>query len=518
MLSLSLRTKILFSVGIACAICAAMAVQVAKHYNEKEFVDGLIRKSQIIHSRLESATRYIARQGGLKVVIDNTTAKYTSPDQLNEKDKLDILRQVPVFAAMSIGADEADKEQYGFRVFSLTPRNEKNQATNFEKDIFNKFLNDPELKEQISNDGKVLTVYRPVRLSAENGCLNCHGSPDQSPWKNGKDILGFPMENWSDGKLHGVFAISNNISEAHAAQAQTGKFSNTFWLTFCIGVGCMLGMIFSVLITWGPLQKLKKAALRLKNTGIVVNKASYDIHSTAQGFSQSSILQASSLEETVATMEELTSRILSNTEAANTAARLAKSTQEVAAKGETEIKALIDSIEFLAEDSNKIVEITSVIDDIAFQTNLLALNASVEAARAGDQGRGFAVVADAVRSLALRSADSAKDIAALINASVEKINRGSEQASRSEKVLHEIVSSAAQVATLSQEIAFASQEQSSGISQISRAMNDMDRGTQANAAASEKSVEASGDLACQSEELIENVKALELVIEGKISE
>lgn len=176
---------------------------------------------------------------------------------------------------------------------------------------------------------------------------------------------------------------------------------------------------------------------------------------------------------------------------------------------------LIDSIQSISADSKKIAEITSVIDDIAFQTNLLALNATVEAARAGEQGRGFAVVADAVRSLSQRSAQSAKGIAELIQASVQKISTGSEQASRSGVVLSEIVNSIKKVADLNGEISLASQQQAQGIEQIGKAMNQLDQVTQENASSAEESALSATKLTTQSEALGESLLVLEEIVLGE---
>ena len=234
--------------------------------------------------------------------------------------------------------------------------------------------------------------------------------------------------------------------------------------------------------------------------------------------SQASSQQAASLEETVATLEELTAMVKVNSDNAKQAANLATSTRESAFKGEKDIQELIKAIQAISVDSKKIADITSVIDDIAFQTNLLALNAAVEAARAGEQGRGFAVVADAVRTLAQRSAESAKNIATLINESVERIEDGSEKAQQTGVVFADIVSSIKKVADLSSEISTASEEQANGIVQMGQAMNDLDQVTQENAASSEEAAAFAEKLADQSIGLRMNVKDLNQIVAGSSEE
>ena len=160
------------------------------------------------------------------------------------------------------------------------------------------------------------------------------------------------------------------------------------------------------------------------------------------------------------------------------------------------------------------VEIIAVIDDIAFQTNLLALNASVEAARAGEQGKGFAVVADAVRTLAQRSATSAKDISALIKDSVAKIEGGAQVANNNETVLKDMLVSIRKISELTSEVASMGSEQLSGVSQISKAVGQLDQASQTNAASAEETAASSERLREQSKSLQQVVSDLRRVVEG----
>ncbi len=200
--------------------------------------------------------------------------------------------------------------------------------------------------------------------------------------------------------------------------------------------------------------------------------------------------QASSLEETASSMEELTATVRQNADSAHTASKLALSASEVAVKGGAVVTDVVGTMASINDSSKRIAEIIGVIDGIAFQTNILALNAAVEAARAGEQGRGFAVVASEVCSLAQRSAAAAKEIKALIDDSVAKVDAGTLLVDKAGRTMDEVVTSVKRVTDIIGEIAAASVEQTSGIEQVNGAITAMDQATQQNAALVEQSAAA----------------------------
>src|SRR5450830_1469154 len=220
--------------------------------------------------------------------------------------------------------------------------------------------------------------------------------------------------------------------------------------------------------------------------------------------------QAGSLEETASAMEELTSTVRQNADNARQANQLATSASQVAVQGGSVVGQVVDTMESINASSKKIVDIISVIDGIAFQTNILALNAAVEAARAGEQGRGFAVVASEVRSLAQRSAAAAKEIKTLIDDSVEKVGQGSKLVAQAGVTMDEVVASVRRVTDVMGEITAASQEQSSGIEEVNRAITQMDEATQQNAALVEQAAAAAQSLQEQAGRLSQAVSVFKI--------
>lgn len=220
--------------------------------------------------------------------------------------------------------------------------------------------------------------------------------------------------------------------------------------------------------------------------------------------------QAASLEETAASMEQLTATVKQNAENARQASHLALSASETAQKGGKVVANVVQTMHDIAGSSQKIADITSVIDGIAFQTNILALNAAVEAARAGEQGRGFAVVAGEVRNLAQRSAQAAKEIKGLIEDSVNRVDMGSVLVESAGETMGDIVSAVTRVTDIMGEIASASDEQSRGIDQVGQAVSEMDRVTQQNAALVEESASAAAALEEQASMLTQAVSVFRI--------
>jgi methyl-accepting chemotaxis protein len=238
------------------------------------------------------------------------------------------------------------------------------------------------------------------------------------------------------------------------------------------------------------IQAMMEVVGGLTRTSRAVQLGAEEISRGCLDLSQRTEEQASSLAETTSSMERMTSMVRNNADNAVQANKLAVAAREQAERGGSVVGAAVAAMSEINTASNRIAEIIGVIDEIAFQTNLLALNAAVEAARAGEQGKGFAVVASEVRNLASRSAEAAKEIKALIQDSVGKVNEGTKLVHESGTVLGEIVTRVKKVTDVMAEIANSTREQASGIEQVNGAVSAMDSVTQQNAALVEQAAAA----------------------------
>jgi len=286
------------------------------------------------------------------------------------------------------------------------------------------------------------------------------------------------------------------------------RISLARWIsvTFLIMALAVVGLIIFVVrkIT----SQLQTITSSLADGATQIAAGSGQVSSSSQTLAQGASEQAASLEETSASAEEITSMTRQNAANTNQVAQLMSTVDHRVAEGNSTLETMIASMKQIKGSSDKISKIIKVIDEIAFQTNILALNAAVEAARAGEAGMGFAVVADEVRNLAQRSAQAAKDTAALIEESIATANEGSTQLQKVADVVGSITEAANKVKVLVDEVNIGSQEQAKGIEEIARSLTEMDKVTQGTAAAAEESASASEQMSAQAQSLAQIVDEL----------
>jgi methyl-accepting chemotaxis protein len=298
--------------------------------------------------------------------------------------------------------------------------------------------------------------------------------------------------------LSGVFSAEaariNNEAASSMAQFQT---------TLLVGSGCsiLLLLIVAAIVARSIPKPFAVVIAKLESMSTANTTSARQVTSASQSLAEGSSEQAASLEEVSATLEELYSMTKRNAESAQSAKRVANTARQAAETGADEMTRMQSAMDSIQQSSQEIAKIIKTIDEIAFQTNILALNAAVEAARAGEAGAGFAVVADEVRALAQRSAVAARETADKIAAAGERSAQGVQLSTRVASGLAEIVTLIREVDGLVIEVASSSQEQSTGLEQISVTITQLDKVTQGNAATAEETAAAASELTNQSDAL-----------------
>jgi methyl-accepting chemotaxis protein len=295
-------------------------------------------------------------------------------------------------------------------------------------------------------------------------------------------------------------------AELAAVKSQTTTAAATVIAAFIVIIGLVAFMIRSTRL------EMVELATHLTETAEGTTSAAGQVSTTAQSLSQSATEQAAALEESSASMEEMASMTRKNAENTRSAAALMGDVDGRVKESHAALDGMVGSMKSIQDSSQQVAKIIKTIDEIAFQTNILALNAAVEAARAGEAGMGFAVVADEVRNLAQRSAKAAKDTAELIEASIAKIDGGSQNVSHVSRSISAITDSVSQVKGLVEEVSVASRQQTQGIEQVSQAIAQMERVTQTTAATAEESAAASEELTAQADSAMGVVSRLTALV------
>jgi methyl-accepting chemotaxis protein len=445
---------------------------------------------------------------------------------------------IPVVASWSSVKPIAERFNFKFLTPShpnIPARNPKNNTGSDFKEVFNVF--DKGEKSYFLDDKKNnrLIMATPIRLSSS--CLICHGNPANSPSGNGLDLIGFKMENMKENDIKGAFVLIADMSSNASLQ-------HTITTIIIVSL-IVLSIIGACFARW--LQKkvnlpLTEGTQNIQMIGEQVASSAKQVSSASTALATGSSEQAASLEETSASMEEVSSMVKTNSENTLSSKELSAQARIAVETGKAQIEQMTSTlrdikgavvemkqaVSEMQEADNQVAKIVKNIDEIAFQTNILALNAAVEAARAGEAGMGFAVVADEVRNLAHRSAEAAKETSNKIESSIQKSHLNVQAStkvsdsinsleSKSRDVIasfETIIEKTISVDKVIDEIANASREQTSGVSQINNALGQMDKVVQSNASQAEETAAASQEMLSQAESLMETVKNILAVIEG----
>lgn len=466
-----------------------------------------------------------------------------------------IFRTVPVVAGWLAAGEAAKKENIAFFTPAFDARNKRNEPKegSFESDLLR------DLISQVAKGGDVCinrvdtatnTLHHMRGIKLDTSCMLCHGDPANSPTKDGKDVLGFRMENWKPGDMHGAFHVALPLSPVDQQVAGFISGGMMWTVPLILGAGVLLIWFMRSMLaglstlearlkdiaegegdltkrvdvsaqdeigrvgSWFNLfvKKIEIVISEVKAGAVQIDAGGMQIASASQSMAQGASEQASSLQQISASLEEISGQTDQSAENVRQANTLSQEAKKSADRGHQEMVQMNKAVNEIKASSGEISKIIRVIDEIAFQTNLLALNAAVEAARAGEAGKGFAVVAEEVRNLAQRSAEAAKNTSAMIEDSVRRSENGVQIAGRVGQALEEITSATNKVNALLSEIASSASEQATGLGQINQGVSQLDQVTQQNAGNSE-------ELASSAEQMSSQVSSLnDLVNQFKVSD
>lgn len=493
----SFRIKILSVVLVSCVICTLSAIVLTRFLVRESGERALRDKASAILSRIEEAKNYVGDLGMLPQMIDETRLRF--PDgNLPKEHKERLMKAVPILVLFNLGYSGEKSDGYRFRLFADQPRREEHRASVEELELLNAFGQDPFLPQivQKSEDGKLYTVTRPIRLEERQGCLSCHGNPARSPWGNGTDIFGYPMEDRKNGSLGGAYSVTVDMKPVNDL-----LMKSTRQIAVGGSVFTLAALLVGFLFLNAPLRRVNKVTKTLEVAGEEIGEAGRRVGDVSTNVAHSTSEASESLEETVLALDSLSKIASQNSESAKEGATLARDAEDTVKQGQKELEDLMEAMDRIHKDSRRASEAINLINDIAFQTNLLALNAAVEAARAGEQGKGFAVVAEAVRTLAQKTSTAATDISELMSESTGVAENGARFAQSTGRVLSELLASVSKMIQVSNSISMAADEQVRGLSGLNDVLGQLDQLAQNNVVSADVSAQMSSKLRNHAEQL-----------------
>ena len=484
--AMKLHTKLILAL-----VPALLAIYVASQFYQHYQINGRL---QLLSQENMADLDALARQNADNVQV-SAMAALNETMQAGEMDKLteamerqkgvEGLLEFTLFDHRGIAAYSADASIVG---------------KDLPADLKARLLGAPQKITRESKDA--IEIYEPK--VAQTSCLECH-----TELKKG-DIVGVSLFRFS----------TDQTRRAKAAWSQSlQKIQRTNTVTFAITVFIML--LLSAALGWA----IGRWLIAVPFDGIIrtleeesqkISAASSQASSIGQSLASGAGQQAASLEETSASVEEISTMTRQNADHAQAAKELTTQARQVADASSRDMQEMSRAMDEIRAASDDIARIIKTIDEIAFQTNLLALNAAVEAARAGEAGMGFAVVADEVRKLAQRSAQAAKETAGKIQGTVARISDGVQKSAKVGQHLDQILVKVRQVDDLVAEVATASKEQSQGIDQVNSAISQLDQLTQSTAASAEESAGAAKELSSQAQQLERAIGQLLRLVNGSV--
>lgn len=508
-LTRSLGGKILLIVSLGVLLTLASSLVVVYFRTTDLVSHGIEEEMRMLLVQAESTTDSISELAEARAFnVETLSRELEFKGRENYRDTT-FYKTVPVVAAWTAIRKAIEGTPIQFRIVRESPRNPDNVP---KSDLERSLLAEVEKSGTsevftVDRSAGMIAYARPVIMS--QSCMACHGNPANSRTGDGKDMLGFQMENWKAGDRRGAYVLTVPISFLDDAVTK-GMLTATGWT---LPSACLV-----LLVAVGLVLRINKSLLQttdhLENGSQQLAAASGQVSSASQRLAEGASEQAASLEETSSSLEEIATVTKHNAENSHQAKELSHAAKAAAESGLADMESMINAMAEIQKSGDQIAKIIRTIDEIAFQTNILALNAAVEAARAGEAGLGFAVVADEVRNLARRSADAAKETAEIIEASLEKSRAGGEISRQVARGLSEIATKAREVDDIVAQISLSSQEQSQGVSLINTSINQLDSVTQSNAAAAEESASASEQLRSQAGLLNEMVSRLRSMVTG----